>query len=409
MGWTGCFPRGDSLQDYPASTGEAAHGHHLDSRLASIGIDIGKEVFHIVGFGADGKIAFRRKIKRLALDRDLQKLPPSVVGMEACLSAHFVSRALRQLGHEPRIIPAIYVKPFVKGQKNDYNDAEAIAEAALRPEPAHRAGEDAGSARPSGLPSRALPPGLAPNGDDQPDPRLPHRARHCGQDGSRALRNSLFAILKNREDEISPRMSDLIVGLYEDWLWLDERIETITGEIEEISQREANCSRLMSVPGVGPLISTAVVAAIGTGEAFDRGRDFGAWLGLCPANTAPVADRSWAASPSEEATISNPVHPGRKRHPDATAKLGELQLRRMAAERSITDAPQQAGHRPRQQAGADRLERPAQREGIRHPPSRGHGDLSRTSPSSRLRNCMERIDKRTLSLVTQMVARQPVR
>jgi transposase len=91
--------------------------------------------------------------------------------------------------------------------------------------------------------------------------------------GANALRNSLFDILKNREDEISPRMSDLIVGLYEDWLWLDERIETITKEIEEISQREGNCVRLMSVPGVGPLISTAVVAAIGTGEAFDRGRE----------------------------------------------------------------------------------------------------------------------------------------
>jgi len=86
-----------------------------------IGIDIGKEVFHLVGLGADGRIALRRKIKR-----------KRIVGMEACLSAHFVSRTLRALGHEPRIIPAIYLKPFVKGQKNDYNDAEAIAEAALR-------------------------------------------------------------------------------------------------------------------------------------------------------------------------------------------------------------------------------------------------------------------------------------
>jgi transposase len=98
-----------------------------------IGIDIGKEVFHLVGFGADGKIAFRRRIRRLGLKDVFEKLPPCIVGMEACLSAHFVSRMLRALGHEPRIIPAIYVKPFVKGQKNDYNDAEAIAEAALQP------------------------------------------------------------------------------------------------------------------------------------------------------------------------------------------------------------------------------------------------------------------------------------
>jgi transposase len=250
--------------------------------LASIGVDIGKDVFHIVGFDADGKIAFRRKIKRLALVDTFKKLPPCVVGMEACLSAHFVSRALRQLGHEPRIIPAIYVKPFVKGQKNDYNDAEAIAEAALRPN------------------LRTV----REKTQDQLDLQACHRVRSrlvsrrtatinqiraflieqgiAVRTGSRALRNSLFEILKNREDEISRRMSDLIVGLHEDWLWLDERIDTISREIEEISQRESNCIRLMSVPGVGPLISTAMVAAIGTGEAFDRGRDFGAWLGLVP-------------------------------------------------------------------------------------------------------------------------------
>src|ERR1041384_6634886 len=101
--------------------------------LAVVGVDIGKEVFHIVGLGVDGKIAFRRKIRRLGLEDAFQRPPPCIVGMEACLSAHFISRVLRALGHEPRIIPAIYVKPFMKGQKNDYNDAEAIAEAALRP------------------------------------------------------------------------------------------------------------------------------------------------------------------------------------------------------------------------------------------------------------------------------------
>ena len=102
-------------------------------RLMSVGIDIGKDVFHVVGFDHEGRIALRRKIKRMALSREFEKLPPCLVGMEACLSAHFVSRTLRALGHSPRIIPAKYTKPFNKGQKNDYNDAEAIAEAALRP------------------------------------------------------------------------------------------------------------------------------------------------------------------------------------------------------------------------------------------------------------------------------------
>jgi transposase len=252
------------------------------SPLSSIGIDIGKEVFHIVGFSTNGKVAFRRKIKRLALADTFKDLPPSVVGMEACLSAHFVSRTLRRLGHEPRIIPAIYVKPFVKGQKNDYNDAEAIAEAALRPN------------------LRTV----QEKSQDQLDLQACHRVRSrlvsrrtatinqiraflieqgiAVRSGANALRKSLFEILKNRKDEISPRMAGLIVGLHEDWLQLNDRIETITKEIEQLSLREASCQRLMSVPGIGPLISTGLVAAIGTGEAFERGRDLGAWLGLVP-------------------------------------------------------------------------------------------------------------------------------
>jgi transposase len=253
-----------------------------DFTLASVGIDIGKDVFHLVGFDLDGKIVLRRKIRRSALVNEFEKLPPCIIGMEACLSAHFVSRTLRKLGFEPRIIPAIYVKPFIKGQKNDYNDAEAIAEAALRPNLKF----------------------VQEKTQDQLDLQALHRVRSrmvsrrtatinqiraflieqgiTVRTGAHALRNSLFAILENRKDEISPRMSELIVGLYEDWLRLDARIETITGEIEMISKNEENCQRLMSVPGIGPIISTAVVAAIGTGDAFGRGRDFGAWLGLVP-------------------------------------------------------------------------------------------------------------------------------
>jgi len=217
--------------------------------------------------GIDGKIAFRRKIKRLALKDAFEKLPACIVGMEACLSAHFVSRTLRALGHEPRIIPAIYVKPFMKGQKNDYNDAEAIAEAALRPNLRF----------------------VQEKTQDQLDLQACHRVRArlvsrrtatinqiraflieqgiAVRAGPRALRKSLFAILENRKDEISPRTAS---------------IEAVTGVIEELRQVEPKCQRLMSVPGIGPIISTGLVAAIGTGEAFERGRDFGAWLGLVP-------------------------------------------------------------------------------------------------------------------------------
>jgi transposase len=265
-----------------ATKGKATKAKSDQLQFSSIGIDIGKDVFHIVGFDQNSKIALRRKIKRLALVETFDKLPRCIVGMEACLSAHFVSRTLRKMGFQPRIIPAKYTKPFVKGQKNDYNDAEGIAEAALRP-------------------NLKL---VSEKTQDQLDLQALHRVRSrlvsrrtatinqiraflieqgiTVRTGAQALRKSLFAILQQREDEISPRMSSIIVGLYEDWLWLDERIESLTKEIDKIAAVEDNCRRLMSVPGIGPMISTAMVAAIGTGEAFDRGRDFGAWLGLVP-------------------------------------------------------------------------------------------------------------------------------
>ncbi len=247
-----------------------------------VGIDIGKDVFHLVAFDAGGKIAFRRKIKRLQLIDAFKKLPACIVGMEACLSAHYVSRALERLGHEPRIIPAMYVKPFLRGQKNDYNDAEAIAEAALRPNlrtVRRKTAEELELQAFHRIRSRLVSRRTATINQIR---SLLIEHGIAVRTGARALRNSLFEILKNREDEISARMSGLIMELYEDWVWLDKRVDGLTAEIEQIAQREGSCRLLMSVPGVGPLISTAMVAAIGAGEAFERGRDFGAWLGLVP-------------------------------------------------------------------------------------------------------------------------------
>ncbi|EEX16113.1 transposase [Citreicella sp. SE45] len=100
--------------------------------------------------------------------------------------------------------------------------------------------------------------------------------------GLRALKNSFEVILEERKDEISPRMRTILIGLNGDWLWLDDRIETVSKEIEQISRTEENCVNVMTIPGIGPMISTAMVAAIGTGEAFGRGRDFAAWVGLVP-------------------------------------------------------------------------------------------------------------------------------
>ena len=250
--------------------------------LMSVGVDIDKDVFHLVGFDEVGQLVLRKKIKRTALIATFEGQPKCVVGMEACLSAHFVSRTLRKLGFEPRIIPATYVKPFNKGQKNDYNDAEAIAEAALRPN----------------LKT------VTEKTQEQLDLQALHRMRSrlvsrrtatmkqiraflieqgiTFRKSVAALRTSLQAILDNRSDEISLRMRKLILGLQQDWNWTNKWIEMATSEIKSVSESEASCQRLMTIPRIGPIISTAVVAAVGTGEAYDRGRDFAAWLGLVP-------------------------------------------------------------------------------------------------------------------------------
>lgn len=250
--------------------------------ITVIGVDIGKDTFHLVGFNYAGQRVLRKKIKRLALQSTFEKLPRCVIGMEACMSAHFVSRMLRELGFEPRIIPAVYVKPFNKGQKNDYNDAEAIAEAAMRPN------------------LRTV----TEKSQDQLDLQAMHRVRSrlvarrtatinqiraflieqgiTVRAGRHRLQSSFEAILENRRDEISPRMRSILMGLYGDRLWVDERIKAISSEIKEISQSEENSANIMTIPGIGPLISTAIVAAIGKGEVFDRGRDFAAWVGLVP-------------------------------------------------------------------------------------------------------------------------------
>lgn len=158
--------------------------------LAVVGIDIGKDTFHLVGFDRSGLLVIRKQIKRLALNATFEGLPRCIVAMEACLSAHFVSRTLRGMGFDPRIIPAIYVKPFNKGQKNDYNDAEAIAEAALAPKPPDRFRERPRSTRPSGSAPGSGAAGFATHGHHQPDPGLSHRAgdhRQVGAPGAEEI------------------------------------------------------------------------------------------------------------------------------------------------------------------------------------------------------------------------------
>jgi transposase len=250
--------------------------------IAVVGIDIGKTSFHVVGLDRRGAVVLRQRWSRGQIEMRFANMPPCLVGMEACVGAHHLSRKLKALGHDARLMPAKYVRPYSKGQKNDFRDAEAIAEAVQRPTMKFVATKTA----------------------EQLDLQALHRVRErlvsqrtgiinqiraflldrgiAVRQGRLFLRGALPSILAAPSDVLSPRMAWTIEDLAADWRRLDERIERLSTEIELLAHSDASCERLMSVPGIGPVISSAMVAAIGTGEAFSKGRDFAAWLGLVP-------------------------------------------------------------------------------------------------------------------------------
>jgi transposase len=231
------------------------------TQIAVIGIDIGKNSFHVVGHDKRGAIVLRQKWSRGQIEARLANMPPCLIGMEACVGAHHLARKLSGLGHDARLMPAKYVRPYAKGQKNDFNDADAIAEAVQRPTMKFVATKTA----------------------DQLDLQALHRVRERLVSQRTGIINQIRAFMLERGIAVlSPRMLRTIEDLAGDWRRLDERIENLSREIETIARQDAGCDRLMSVPGIGPIISSAVVAAIGSGDVFSKGRDFAAWLGLVP-------------------------------------------------------------------------------------------------------------------------------
>src|SRR5246127_1660826 len=250
--------------------------------IAVIGIDIGKNSFHVVGQDQRGAIVLRQKWSRGQVDTRLANLPPCLIGMEACVGAHHLSRKLHLLGHNARLMPAKYVRPYSKGQKNDFRDAEAIAEAVQRPTMKFVATKTAGQLDLQALHRVRERLGSQRTGIiNQIRAFLLERGVAVRQ-GQRFLRAELPRILATPPDVLSARMVRVIEGLAGDWRWLDQRIEELSNEIEELARRDPACVRLMSVPGIGPIISSAMVAAIGTGDGFSKARDFAAWLGLVP-------------------------------------------------------------------------------------------------------------------------------
>ena len=250
--------------------------------LHSIGIDLGKTVFHLIGLNQSGEVVVRKKFSRLQLLRFTANVHARLIGMEACGGAHFLGRALREQGHEVRLIPAQYVKPFVKTNKSDYIDAEAIAEAVCRPT------------------MRFVPIKT----DEQLDMQSLHRVRERWimrrtavvnqirglllergitlRKGRCHLDAALPGILEDAATTLSGALRLLLMELKRELEQLAVHLEDADALILRAAQQSEACQRLDAIPGIGPLTATALIAAVGNGAAFRKGREFAAWVGLVP-------------------------------------------------------------------------------------------------------------------------------
>jgi transposase len=250
--------------------------------IAILGIDLGKNSCSAVGLDATGQVVVRRRLSRDKVLAFTGKLPACKVAMEACCGAHHLGRELVKQGHEVRLMSPEYVRPYVKAQKNDDRDAEAIAEAATRPtmrfvevksqdqsdmQSLHRARERLVAERTALINHlRAL---------------LLERGSTVAQ-GRRKFETELAVILADEASSLSPRIRRLIADLREEWQALDERITAFDAEFVSRARTDEAARRLTTVPGIGSINATALVAAVGDATAFARGRDMAAWLGLVP-------------------------------------------------------------------------------------------------------------------------------
>ena len=248
-----------------------------------LGVDLGKNSCSVVGLDATGHVLLRRRMRREGIVALAAKLPGCVVAMEACCGAHHLGRLLVARGHEVRLMSPEYVRPYVKAQKNDDRDAEAIAEAATRP-----------TMRFVALKTEA-----------QLDVQVLHRVRDrlVGQrtslmnqirsvllergtvvaQGRRSLLDALALLAEEAEaSAISPRVRALLDDMLDQWQALDGRIKALDDEFAEMAGTDPAARRLATIPGIGVMNATALVAAIGDGRTFSRGRDLSAWLGLVP-------------------------------------------------------------------------------------------------------------------------------
>jgi len=250
--------------------------------VSTIGLDIAKSVFQVHGVDANGLVVIRRQLKRRYVLAFFQKLPPCLVGIEACASAHYWSRELQALGHVVRLMPPAYVKPYVKRHKNDATDAEAICEAVTRPNMRF----------------------VATKTPEQQSCLTLHRTRHLFIRQQTSVINAirahlaefgivapvgrhgvaqLLGIAADANDKRLPEVARACVAALGAQLrMLKARILQFDRMITAWHRSSEASRRLDDIPGVGPALATALVASIADPKAFRSGRDFSAWIGLVP-------------------------------------------------------------------------------------------------------------------------------
>ncbi len=247
-----------------------------------IGLDLAKLVFQVHGVDRDERVVLKRQLKRSQVLPFFEKQPVCKIGMEACAGAHYWARQFAQLGHEVKLIAPQFVKPYVKSQKNDANDAEAICEAVGRPnmrfvaiktvaqqdmQAVHRIRSELVKSRTAKVNQiRGL---LAEYGEI-----VPARIEQ--------IRRAIPDIQEDASNGLTPLFRRLLEGLRLDLVELDHRVDELDQEIAVAAKEDPVAQRLQSVPGIGPITATALAAAVGDGRQFKRGRDLAAWLGLTP-------------------------------------------------------------------------------------------------------------------------------
>ena len=251
-------------------------------KITTIGLDIAKSVFHLYAVNQMGKYVIKKQLKRPQLLQYIARLEPCLIAMEACGGANYWAREIKALGHEVKLIAPQYVKPYVKGNKNDYNDAEAIAEAAQRPT------------------MRFVPIKSVEQQDIQNLHRQRERIKKARtalvnqvrgllaeygiviNKGVAAVRKGLPELLEDAENGLTMRSRELSADLFEELRLLDERFKQSEKQIEASNRGNEVCQRLDEILGIGPITASATYAAAGDGKDFVNGRHFSAWIGLVP-------------------------------------------------------------------------------------------------------------------------------